>query len=42
MNEESILDRLANNIIDYTIQTRERVYNNIREEMVKYYWNIEK
>lgn len=42
MNEDFILDRLANNIIDYTIQTRERVYNNIREEMVKYYWNIEK
>lgn len=30
MNENAILDRLVNNIIDYTIQTRERVYNNIR------------
>lgn len=40
--EDLILDRLANNIIDYTIQTRERVYNNIREEMVNYYWNVGK
>lgn len=31
MNENAILDRLVNNIIDYTIQTRERVYNNIRQ-----------
>ena len=37
-----ILDKLANNIIDYTIQTRERVYNNVREEMVNYYWNVGK
>lgn len=42
MNEDLILDRLANNIIDYTIQTRERVYNNVREEMVNYYWNVGK
>lgn len=40
MNEDLILDRLANNIIDYTIQTRERVYNNVREDMVNYYWNV--
>lgn len=42
MNENAILDRLVNNIIDYTIQTRERVYNNIRQEMIKYYWNVGK
>ena len=34
MNEDLILDRLANNIIHYTVQTRERVYNNVREEMM--------
>ena len=42
MNENAILDRLVNNIIDYTVQTRERVYNNVREEMVNYYWNVGK
>lgn len=40
MNQDLILDRLTNNIIDYTIITREKVYNNIREEMVNYYWNV--
>ena len=42
MNENVILDRLVNNIIDYTIQTRERVYNNVRQEMINYYWNVGK
>ena len=32
MNQDLILDRLTNNIIDYTIITREKVYNNVREE----------
>ena len=36
MNENTILDKLVNNIIDYTIQTRERVYNNVRQEMINY------
>lgn len=40
MNQDLILDRLTNNIIDYTIKTREKVYNNVREEMVNYYWNV--
>ena len=40
MNKDLILDRLTNNIIDYTIKTREKVYNNVREEMVNYYWNV--
>ena len=40
MNQDLILDRLTNNIIDYTITTREKVYNNVREEMVNYYWNV--
>lgn len=31
MNQDLILDRLTNNIIDYTIKTREKVYNNVRE-----------
>lgn len=26
MNQDLILDRLTNNIIDYTIKTREKVY----------------
>ncbi len=39
MNQGLILDRLTNNIIDYTIKTREKVYNNVREDMVNYYWN---
>ena len=30
MNENAIIERLVNNIIDYTVQTRERVYNNVR------------
>lgn len=38
----AILDRLVNNIIDYTMQTRERVYNNVRQEMINYYWNVGK
>ena len=42
MNENAILDRLVNNIIDYTMQTRERVYNNVRQEMINYYWNVGK
>ena len=40
MNQDLILDRLTNNIIEYTIKTREKVYNNVREEMVNYYWNV--
>lgn len=40
MNQDLILDKLTNNIIDYTIITREKVYNNVREEMVNYYWNV--
>ena len=40
MNQDLILNRLTNNIIDYTIKTRENVYNNVREEMVNYYWNV--
>lgn len=40
MNQDLILDRLTNNIIDYTIKTREKVYNNVREEMVNYYWKV--
>ena len=31
MNENAIIERLVNNIIDYTVQTRERVYNNVRQ-----------
>lgn len=42
MDENAILDRLVNNIIDYTMQTRERVYNNVRQEMINYYWNVGK
>lgn len=42
MNENTIIERLVNNIIDYTVQTRERVYNNVRQEMVNYYWNVGK
>lgn len=42
MNENAIIERLVNNIIDYTVQTRERVYNNVRQEMVNYYWNVGK
>lgn len=42
MNENVILERLTNNIMDYTMQTRAKVYNNIREEMVNYYWNVGK
>lgn len=40
MNQDLILDRLTNNIIDYTITTRDKVYNNVSEEMVNYYWNV--
>lgn len=40
MNQDLILDRLTNKIIDYIIKTREKVYNNVREEMVNYYWNV--
>lgn len=39
MNESIIINRLVDNIIDYTIKTREKVYNNVREEMVNYFWN---
>lgn len=42
MNENAILDRLVNNIIDYTTKTWERVYNNVRQEMINYYWNVGK
>ena len=41
MNENVIIERLVNNIIDYTVQARERVYNNVRQEMVNYYWKEE-
>ena len=42
MNKDLILDRLTNNIIDYTIKIREKVYSSVREEMVNYYCNIGK
>lgn len=42
MNENVILDRLVNNIIDYTIKTREKFYDNVRLEMINYYWNVGK
>ena len=40
--ENAIKERLVNNIINYTVQTRKKVYNNIRQEMVNYYWNVGK
>lgn len=42
MNENVILDRLVNNIIDYTIKTQEKFYDNVRIEMINYYWNVGK
>lgn len=42
MNENVILERLTNNIMNYTMKVRAKVYNNIREEMVNYYWNVGK
>ena len=39
MKDYAIIDRLVNNIVDYTVQTRDRVFNNVRQEMVSYYWN---
>ena len=35
MNENVIIERLVNNIIDYTVQARERVYNNVDKK-----WSI--
>lgn len=31
MNQELYLDKLTNNIMEYTVKTREKVYNNVRE-----------
>ena len=36
------IEKLTNDIEDYVKSTREKIYENFKVEMLKFYWNIRK